>query len=173
MLVQLADVAVHAAAGRVEDSLRARRAHRLDDVERKRSPLPEVDARVAHGGCDVGIRREVDHDVVSVHRLPERLEVGHVAAHNRETFVTGMVFVVPCTAGREVVEQGDAADGRVGEQAVGKMASDEAGASDDDPPSARHRRAPVAVVDSHFVACRCSAGWLTRRCQITAHRPSV
>ena len=27
--------------------------------------------------------------------------------------------------------------------------------------------------DSHLVPVRCSAGWLTKRCQITAHSPSV
>ena len=29
------------------------------------------------------------------------------------------------------------------------------------------------LMDSHFVAARCSSGWLTNKCQITAHSPSV
>src|SRR5689334_12226050 len=30
-----------------------------------------------------------------------------------------------------------------------------------------------AFTDSHFMADRCSLGWLTRRCQSTAQKPSV
>ena len=54
------------------------------------------------------------------------------------------------------------------------MAADEAGAADDEEALARRmRRGRRHLVDSHLVAARLSAGWLTSRCQTTAHSPSV
>src|SRR5439155_19453629 len=58
-----------------------------------------------------------------------------------------------------------------------EVAADEARAADDEealPRAANDGDAgPRYLVDSHLVAARLSAGWLTSRCQTTAHRPSV
>ena len=98
--------------------------------------------------------------------------VAGVGAHHFQARVVLVVVVMPLEAGGEIIVQGYRLLRRIGQQAVGEVAADEPGAADDQDPAGlpgglRQR------MDSHLVSDAFNAGWLTRRCQITAARPSV
>ena len=61
----------------------------------------------------------------------------------------------------------------MGKQAVDEVAADEPRTTDDEPAAARRRELAGQRRDSHFGVAARSAGWLTSRCQTTAHIPSV
>src|SRR5579864_4534835 len=80
---------------------------------------------------------------------------------------------MPMASRRKVVEHCHTADAIIAEEPIDKMASDEACTAHDAvarPSSATPDAHPSA---SHLVLLAASAGWLTRRCQSTAHSPSV
>ena len=140
-----AEIAVHAAARRVEDPLRAGRPHRLQHALGQRRPLPEVDGRLGGGARDVGIRGQVDDDVMARHRRRQRAGVLGVAADDTQARVARMVREVPFASGREVVVHGHARGAAVGrEQVIAEVAAEETGASDDEETLTRrllrHRR---------------------------------
>src|SRR5688572_3332993 len=103
---------------------------------------------------------------MALHCADER-GILNVAGDDRESAVAEMTGVVPFPAGGEVVVDGHLRNRLVSEKPVDEMTPDEPGATDDEP------TIHGAPTDSHFVDCVWRAGWLTRRCHITAQRPSV
>ena len=98
----------------------------------------------------------------------ERLEVADVCPLHDQAFVVAVLLEVPLLARGEVVVDRDPDGSSAAEQPIDEVASEEAGAADDEPALARgHPR------DSHTGALCCSAGWETRRWQMTEARPSV
>ena len=82
--LDLAEVTVHAAARGIEKALRRGRPHRLDHIVREGGSLPEVDIRLGGGTCDVGVRCQVNHHVVAIHRRAECAEIFDIAPHNTQ-----------------------------------------------------------------------------------------
>ena len=133
----LTQVAVHAAAGRVEDPRGARHAHRLDDVLGQDRALVEVDRRLDRRSCDVRVRREVDHRVVTAHDSRERLEVADVCTLHGQAFVAAVLLEVPLLARGEVVVDRDPGGSAAAEQPIDEVATEKPGAADDEPALAR------------------------------------
>src|SRR5438477_407820 len=109
----------------------------------------------------------MDHCVVTRHGALERSHILDVGTEHMQPAVLLMMGVVPLAAGGEIVVESDGFHRFVAEQAVGEVAADEARATGDEKSGAGH------FTDSHLVAVRCSSGWLTNKCQRTAHSPSV
>src|SRR5262249_23283661 len=87
-----------------------------------------------------------------------------------------VLIEMPAAARRKIVEDDDPGGRGICEKTVDKVAPDEAGPAYDGDGAARGRNDNSfggQGTDSHLVAARCRAGWLTRRCQSTAHSPSV
>src|SRR5262249_25372116 len=108
--LDLAEVAVDAGAGGVEDRFDVRLTGRLGDVVRQHRPLTEINVRLGDGPCDVGVAGEVDDGVVAVHRGLQLGEVVDVAGDDLQPPVAQVLLVVPRLAGGEVVVDRDAAD---------------------------------------------------------------
>src|SRR3984893_18788026 len=80
---------------------------------------------------------------------------------------------MPPPAGAEIVVDGHRLNRRVCHEPIDEVASDDPCPPDyEDAREPRHRL-PSWPTDSHLVGFSLSFGWETRRCQITAHRPSV
>ena len=73
--LSLAEIAVDAASGRVENLGRRGHAHGLDDAVSQVRPLVEVDRGLGRRTRDVGIRGQVNDEVVAVHTRDQRLGV--------------------------------------------------------------------------------------------------
>src|SRR5687768_7883433 len=91
--------------------------------------LLEIDGRLASCPGDIGVRGEVNDDVVPLHSAAQVRNVLNLAADRGKARVLGMVLVVPLSSGREIVEDGHAVALLHCKKCVGEVTSDESGAT--------------------------------------------
>ena len=115
----------------------------------------------------------MDYGVMPLHCPYERIKILDVTDADTEPRVVEVTFVVPLAARREVVKERNCLGVRIAQQVVGEVAPDEPGTSNNAVSTLSYRRTICQRIDSHFVAEAFRTGWLTRRCQTTAHSPSV
>ena len=92
-------VAIHAAARRIEDGGRSRTSHGLEDIIGKVRPFTKVDVRFGGRASNVRIGGEMNHHIVTANGRSQRVEILHIAANHSESGVPAMLFIVPFTAG--------------------------------------------------------------------------
>ena len=133
----------------------------------------EVDRRFDRGPGDVRIRCQVDDRVDPRHRGSKGLEVRHLAANDGQPRISCELVEVPFSPRGEIVENDQRFDGSITQEAVDEMAAYESGATHD--AEVRDVADPLGAhfIPSHLALWRARKGCVTRRCQTTAHRPSV
>ncbi len=166
---EILQIAIDAAAGGIEQIRRARAAHGFHNLLRQERAFAEIDVGLHGGARDVGIGSQVNNGIVAFHVAFERGQILHVAADHAQAAIVFVVRVMPLAAAGKIVVERDRFHRFVAQQAVSKMAADESGAAGDE----ERRCHRVISTDSHLVAARCNRGWLTSKCQSTAHSPSV
>src|SRR5580704_6304399 len=169
---EVLQIAIHSAAGRVEQIRRVGAAHGLHNLLRQKGAFAKIDIGFHGGARDIGIRGQMNYRIVAVHIAFKRGQIFHVAADHAQPAVLLMMRVMPLPAARKIVVERDGFGALVAQQTVCKMAADEPGATRDEIPRGG-RTYGIHGSDSHLVATRCNSGWLTSKCQSTAHRPSV
>ena len=168
MCLDLAEIAIHAAARGVEDEFNAASSGRLGNVVRERRALIEVDSGIGCRSGDVGVGCQVDHGVVSRHGLQQVLEIPDFADLDAQPWVVGDVREMPAASRGEVVVNGYLL-GSLAQQVLHKMTANEACTAHD----GEAAQCGGHFSDSQRVAILARAGCVTRRCQTTAQSPSV
>jgi hypothetical protein len=74
----------------------------------------------------------MNNDIVTPHRRTELGDILSFAAYDGEPGVVQVMFVMPFPSGREIVVNSHSAARRSGQQRVGEVTSNEAGATDDE-----------------------------------------
>src|SRR5208283_4641856 len=126
----LAEIAIDATAGSIEDPVCAASPHCLNDIIGQHRALVKVDFRLARRAGNVRIRREMNYHLVPAHRRGQAGAIADVPAHYAKTRIADMRFVVPFASGSEVVVERNRGNFAVRQQSVGEVASDETGAPD-------------------------------------------
>ena len=80
---------------------------------------------------------------------------------------------MPFSPGRKIVEDGHRFGSGAVQKSVDKVTTDEPGTAHDADPRDAGTPLNTHVSSSHLARWRASRGWVTSRCQITAHNPSV
>src|SRR4030095_16566816 len=101
---------------------------------------------------------------MTCHGARQGLEALGIVSNDEEALVSRVVGEVPVATRREVVVDGDPRGLRRRQKAVDAMATAEARPAHQEVLTATAQRS-----DSQCVPRRCSSGWLTSRCQTTAH----
>ncbi len=115
---------------REDDPAHVRRPHRLQHVERGDRVLLQVAARLREPAPDIGIRREVPHDVDARQQWRQQRLVEQVAFDQAKVRLCQRIVEKPTLAGREIVDPDHPVAER--QQAVGERAADESGRTRDE-----------------------------------------
>src|ERR1019366_7419999 len=126
---RLGSVAVDGAARREDEALGASDARGLEGVVGRDGPLLEVEPRALEPPAGLGIRREMENDVVALHGLRQLVEVQGVGLDDGCPAGLEVLRDELNLAHREVVVDGHSAS--LDEQ-VDEMAPDEACSTDDE-----------------------------------------
>jgi hypothetical protein len=94
-----ANVAVHTTAGCIQKRRHFGATHCFHDLVGEECAFPKVDIGLGCGASDIGVGSKVNHRVMTLQREREGVEIFHVAAHNDQSLVIGMVPVMPLTTG--------------------------------------------------------------------------
>src|SRR5215470_11698870 len=93
----LAQVAIDAAAGGIENCPGARTPHGFNGIVGQAGALPEVDVWFYGRASDVRIGCEMNDDIVALHGRDESTEVFHIATNDVKSRIVDVLFVVPLT----------------------------------------------------------------------------
>ena len=103
MYNEFACVAVDAAPRCIKNSSHAAEAHGFEHVVGKKRPLTEIDVGFRDCLRDIGVRGQMDHNVMTCHRFGQKLRVADFAARNAEPGIGKMMGDMPVPSRREII----------------------------------------------------------------------
>ena len=125
--LEIAQVAIDAAARGVQETRHTGTSHRLDHLLVRAYPA-EIDVGFARCARDVGIRGQMNDRVMTGHRALSA-QVPDFASHYAQALFAGMVLVVPFSSGGEIVVERHGGDCRISEKRIREMAPDKSSTS--------------------------------------------